>query len=171
MGAPCLALRREAALAAGGFAATGPRAQALGELDLALVVQQRGQEVLLQPLSMVLLAPHLQQHNQQQMQEPQVVQAQQALVVKWEQPLRQRHCPPPVRLPKRGASLLLGEEVSTDAAHSSLSASRRGPHLLWVDDTVPTPDKDSGSVRLMALLRILLQVRCSCLQPLASAWP
>lgn len=30
--------------------------------------------------------------------------------------------------------------------------------LMWVDDVVPMPDNDSGSVRTMSLLKILVQV-------------
>ncbi len=44
------------------------------------------------------------------------------------------------------------------SATSQVAARRLAPtRLLWLDEGVPTPDKDSGSVRSLWLLRILVQ--------------
>jgi hypothetical protein len=34
---------------------------------------------------------------------------------------------------------------------------KASPSLLWVDDIVPEPDRDSGSIRTMWILRVLVE--------------
>lgn len=57
---------------------------------------------------------------------------------------------------KWGATLP-GRACPPDAPLPLAAAQRQGPRLLWVDDIVPEPDRDSGSVRARNLLRLLLK--------------
>src|SRR5262249_15238506 len=50
------------------------------------------------------------------------------------------------RLPPGSANLLLARD------------SRPGPRVLVVDEKVPTPDRDSGSLRMLSILRLMSEM-------------
>lgn len=58
-------------------------------------------------------------------------------------------------------SVELAEQQDNDARRVMRARDRRsGPRILVVDDRVPTPDEDSGSVRMWHLLEILDELGC-----------
>eukprot|EP00887_Chlorella_sp_A99_P006816 scaffold2.g6816.t1 len=109
------------------------------DTDLALSVASAGYEVLFQPLAVVYHQEGTTFGTDESSEVKRTLMARNkaAFLGKWQATLQDAHCPP------RGGN--------------RMAATRAGsPKLLWVDDIVPEPDKDSGSVRAMNLLRILL---------------
>ncbi|GAB4814890.1 hypothetical protein N2152v2_001936 [Parachlorella kessleri] len=163
-----LALRREAALAAGGF---DHRLQLyLGDVDLGMALRQQGHHVLVQPLSVVVARqPSYSRIPAKPSDQAQAFLADQQLVAsKWEHALQLRHCPPAAVKARLAA---LTRATAGRGVGGRNSRSQWGPRVLWIDDTVPTPDKDSGSVRALGLLKILVQEGYQVsFQPRREAW-
>lgn len=59
-------------------------------------------------------------------------------VKKWTPTLEKNHCPP-------------------DTEWSTAVRRKAWPRILWVDDKIPEPDRDSGSIRTLNILRILVE--------------
>ncbi len=132
--------------------------------DMGLLVRAAGWEVLYQPLSIVLAASHPGQECQgvppSALPAAHLAADKQLVMSSWAPELFQ-----PLGHPL--ASQDCGTDVGT-ARHRQahqLEAQQQQQqqqldtrmHILWVDDIVPEPDKDSGSVRTLALLRFMLQ--------------
>ena len=120
------------------------------DTDLALTLRARGHRVLFQPLAIVVHAsPHatyreaameaLSERNRRHFGQ------------KWAETLH-GHLP---RCEDAAACSNLSKPLYLELAATRLYVRR----LLWIDQTLPEPDRDSGSVRTLTLLRLLLAAR------------
>ena len=120
------------------------------DTDLALTLRARGHRVLFQPLAVVVHAsPHatyreaameaLSERNRRHFGQ------------KWAETLH-GHLP---RCEDAAACSNLSKPLYLELAATRLYLRR----LLWIDQTLPEPDRDSGSVRTLTLLRLLLAAR------------
>jgi GT2 family glycosyltransferase/glycosyltransferase involved in cell wall biosynthesis len=115
------------------------------DTDLCFAARERGLRVLYEPAAEVIhaegsshgtdMAAGAKRH--QELNRPK-------FVGKWAQQLERQ--PPPPATPEEGRR-------ARDRA--------RGDHVLIVDHRIPSPDMDSGSVRMMYMLRALLDLGCS----------
>lgn len=109
------------------------------DTDLAMSVTNSGLEVLFQPLAVVYHQEGGTFGTDETSSLKRDLMAQNGALFKnkWRDVLQKYHCPPSLGL------------LPTTHRGSSIS-------LLWVDDIVPEPDRDSGSVRNVAIMRALL---------------
>lgn len=107
------------------------------DTDLAFKVSSLGMSIVYQPVSVVVhneggsLSAEkeaLMQHNQQ------------IFISRWKHVLQREHCSPSTPM------------------HSAAMRLTGAFRLLWIDDMVPEPDKDSGSVRALNILRIFQEL-------------
>lgn len=109
------------------------------DTDLAMAVRVAGLEVLVQPLAVNY---HQEggtfgTESTSDLKRRLMAENKEKFLAKWGHILQEKHCP-------------------SDTDHF-VAFNRAYPKLLWVDDIVPEPDRDAGSIRNINLLRILLE--------------
>ncbi len=141
-----IALPRELFMRLGGFDMHYAPAY-YEDTDLAMRVRQEGLKVRYQPASVVV-------HHEGGTAGTDIREGVKAYQVanhakfleRWAETLRTSHMPP-------GSD----PEVAADRSRGV----GRGPRVLVLDACTPTPDRDSGSMRMFALMRVLRQEGCS----------
>jgi GT2 family glycosyltransferase len=143
-----LALRRELFARLGGFDLRF-RPGYYEDTDLAMRVREQGLAVRYQPASVVVHHEGISAGTDtgSGMKAAQVVNREKFLQ-RWSEVLRARHAPPP-------------EGAEDEAAWASLAGHGRKRQILVIDANVPTPRRDSGSVRMRAILRELREAGCA----------
>jgi GT2 family glycosyltransferase len=135
--AACIIFAKETFLALGGFDARYEKGY-YEDTDLAFTMTQAGLDIVYQPLAVVYHQEGSTFGTDQtsDLKRQLMKQNKAKFVEKWADKL-QYHCPQEVGL----------MEGSHRASY---------PRLLWVDDIIPEPDRDSGSIRNINLMKILL---------------
>jgi len=119
------------------------------DTDLSFTLRQAGLRVIYQPLARVL---HLSHSTFGAEVEKRVARNRRHFVGKWTAALAS-HLP---ACPAATACRAPMKRLYTHVAATRLYSYR----ILWLDMILPEPDRDSGSVRTMTLLKLLLAMRC-----------
>ena len=119
------------------------------DTDLSFTMRSKGLRVLYNPFAHVV---HMAHSTYQASMEPLLVRNRQQFNAKWA-PKLLGHMPHCVYA---SACFSPNKEMYTHIAATRMYTYR----ILWVDMILPEPDRDSGSVRTLTILKLLLAMRC-----------
>lgn len=130
--AACIMMERAVFLSVGGFKTEFGKGY-WEDTDLALEVQAAGMSVVYQPMSVVV---HNEGGSLSQQKEALMKKNHKYFMARWRQTVSEQNCPPRTPL------------------HSAAMRMTGAYRMLWIDDIVPEPDRDSGSIRALNMVRI-----------------
>ena len=120
------------------------------DTDLSFTARRLGLRVLYNPFAHVV---HMAHSTYQASMEPLLQRNRQQFTSKWHGVLSAEHAPP---CSVASACWTPNKQMFTHLAATRLYSLR----VLWMDMVLPEPDRDSGSVRTLTMLKAMLAMRC-----------